>query len=210
MNMTHYKFNLVLALVLANGFVAVAQSNDAASTDYASFSRVVADRNIFDPNRISHSPGKPRSTYHPPRSHSTSAPAFSLVGTMSYEKGMFAFFSGNNADLKKILVLDGGIAGYTVTEITPTQVTLQTVDKTNLVMKIGEVMRQEGGSWQLTGAGEVAAEPSVTEPTKPGGESAASSGSAESSSAPVVPSAGSSAASEILKRLMQKREQESK
>jgi len=197
---------LVLALALANGWFAAAQSNDASSSDYASFSRVIAERNIFDPNRFSHAPGKARSTYRP-RARSTSAPAFSLVGTMSYEKGMFAFFSGNNADLKKILTLDGSIAGYTITEVTPSQVTLQGADKKNLVMKIGDLMRQESGSWQLAGQGEVPAEPSLADAGKSATESSATAATAEPTA---TPTASSSAASEILKRLMQKREQESK
>ena len=198
---------LVLLLALANGWFAAAQSNDVASSDYASFSRIIAERNIFDPNRFSHTPGKARSTYRP-RARSTSAPAFSLVGTMSYEKGMFAFFSGNNADLKKILALDGSIAGYTVTEVTPSQVTLQGADKKNLVMKIGDLMRQESGSWQLVGQGEVPAGLRPAEAGKPAAESSATATPAEEPAA--TPTASSSAASEILKRLMQKREQESK
>jgi hypothetical protein len=195
---------LALALALANGFYAAAQSN-GGSPDYASFSRVITERNIFDPNRYSHTRGTTRISR--PRNHSTvnSAPAFSLVGTMSYEKGRFAFFSGNNEDLKKILVLDGSIAGYTVTEIMPAQVTLQTGDKKNLTLKIGDLMRQESGHWELAGQGEVPAGTSATEPTAPA--------AGESSPAAETPSAlagGNSAAAEILKRLMQKREQESK
>ena len=30
-------------------------------------------------------------------------PTFTLVGTMSYEKGMFAFFDGNQSNLRKVL-----------------------------------------------------------------------------------------------------------
>lgn len=193
---------LVLALALVSGFCAAAQSN-GASPDYATFSRVITERNIFDPNRYSHTPGTAR-TFRP-RSRTTvnSAPAFSLVGTMSYEKGRFAFFSGNNEDLKKILVLDGSIAGYTVTEITPTQVTLQAGDKKNLTLKIGDLMRQESGHWELAGQGEVPAGTSAAESVMPGDSSPASALSSG-------PAAGNSAAAEILKRLMQKREQESK
>ena len=204
MKLSHSKKFLVLALALANGFYAAAQSN-GASPDYASFSRVIAERNIFDPNRFSHTPGTAR-TFRP-RSRTTvnSNPAFSLVGTMSYEKGRFAFFSGNNEDLKKILVLDGSIAGYTVTELTPTQVTLQAGDKKNLTLKIGDLMRQESGHWGLAGQGEVPAGNSAAEP--------ATAMAGDSLPAPALssgPAAGNSAAAEILKRLMQKREQESK
>ena len=207
MNLSLAKQILVLGFAAANTWLASAQSNDVSATDYASFSRVITERNIFDPNRYSHAPGTPRSTYHPhPRS--TSAPAFSLVGTMSYEKGRFAIFSGNNADLKKILVLNESIAGYTATEITPTQVTFQTPDKKMLVMRIGDLMRQESGHWELAGPGEVPAETSAAEPAKPDSEEGAAPATTETSADPAAASSG--AASEILKRLMQKREQESK
>ena len=94
-------------------------------------------------------------------------------------------------------------AGYTVTEITPTQVTLQAGDKKNLTLKIGDLMRQESGHWELAGQGEVPAGTSAAESVMPGDSSPASALSSG-------PAAGNSAAAEILKRLMQKREQESK
>ena len=99
MKPTQIKFLAVLALVLAGGFGAAAQSNSVAGpADYAQFSRVITDRNIFDPNRYSHSsPGA--AAYRPKVARA--APAFTLVGTMQYEKGMFAFFDGNNSDLRK-------------------------------------------------------------------------------------------------------------
>ena len=86
---------------------------------------------------------------------------FTLVGTMSYEKGMFAFFDGNNSDLRKVLYQSdsNGIAGYTVAEITPGAVKLQSADKKQTVeMKIGDTMRQEGSEWLLAGQGELPAE----------------------------------------------------
>ena len=93
MKFSNTKKFLVLALALANGFYAAAQSN-GTPPDYATFSRVITERNIFDPNRYSHAPGAPR-TYRPrSRSMVNSAPAFSLVGTMSYAKGQFAFSAG--------------------------------------------------------------------------------------------------------------------
>jgi hypothetical protein len=124
---------------------------------------------------------------------------------MSYEKGQFAFFSGNDADLKKILVRDGSIAGYTVTDITPTQVTLQAMDKKNLTLKIGDALQQESGTWQLVSSGPAPIDSaSVSEPAPAADESAAPAAADE----PANPAAGNSAASEILKRLMQKRQQE--
>jgi hypothetical protein len=201
MKPTQLKFWIVLAFALANGFGAAAQSNSApSSTDYAQFSRFITERNIFDPNRFSHSsPGA--STYRPKVSRS--APAFTLVGTMNYEKGMFAFFDGNNSDLRKVLYESdsNSIAGYTVAEITLSGVKLQTADKKQTVqLKIGDMMRQEGSEWRRSETGESSAF------TSGDNSAAAEDASPTADSAP----SSASAPNDILKKLMQKREQELK
>jgi len=199
MKPTQHKKWLALALALVNGLFAGAQSNNVPGpTAYSAFSRFVTERNIFDPNRYPSS-SPTRSTY---RSRvARSAPTFTLVGTMSYGKGMFAFFDGNNSDLRKVLSPSGGIAGYTVAEITLAGVRLQTADKKQTVqMKIGEMMRQEGSEWQVAGRGELP--PSTAESTAP----------ADQGSSPDAGSAPSSASepNDVLKKLMQQREQELK
>jgi hypothetical protein len=188
---------IALALVLLGGFCAGAQSNGVPSpADFAQFSRFITDRNIFDPSRYAHSsPGA--STYRPKVSRST--PAFTLVGTISYQKGMFAFFDGNNSDLRKVLYESdtNSIAGYTIAEITLAGVKLESADKKQTVkMKIGDTMRQEGNEWRRTESGDSFAS---------GMDSASPSDSA-AGSAPV--SAG--APNDILKKLMEQREQELK
>jgi len=201
MNPTHYKKWVALALALVNGFYAGAQSNGVPGpTAYPAFSRFIAERNIFDPSRYPRlSPT--RSNYRPRVSRS--APEFTLVGTMSYEKGMFAFFDGNNSDLRKVLYQSGsaGIAGYTVAEITLAGVTLQTADKKQTVrMKIGDMMRQEGSVWQLAGPGEL-----------PTSASESATPADEGSSTDAGPAPGAAGApNDVLKRLMQLREQELK
>lgn len=200
MKPTQYKKWLALTLALANGLFAGAQSNGVPGpTAYAAFSRFITERNIFDPNRYPRS--SPAGSTH--RSHARSAPTFTLVGTMSYEKGMFAFFDGNNSDLRKVLYSSdtNGIAGYTVAEITLTGVRLQSADKKQTVqMKIGEMMRQEGNEWQPAGLGELAA--NTAEDAAPAAESSGS----DAGSAP----ASASEPNDVLKKLMQQREQELK
>jgi hypothetical protein len=200
MKPTRYKKWLVLALALVNGLFAGAQSNGVPGpTAYPSFSRFITERNIFDPNRYSHNVTR---NYHPTRP-TRLTPTFTLVGTMSYEKGMFAFFDGNNPDLRKVLYQSdtNGIAGYTVAEITLTGVKLQTADKKQTVqMKIGEMMRQEGTEWQPAGRGELAA--STAESAAP---------AVEGSSPDAVSAPGpASEPNDVLKKLMQLREQELK
>jgi hypothetical protein len=205
MKLTRYKKWLVLALALANGFFAGAQSNTPPGpTDYARFSSFITQRNIFDPSRYPRTQRiRPRPNYTPRQRY---APTFTLVGTMSYEKGMFAFFDGNNSELRKVLYQSdtNGIAGYLLTEITPTSVKLQTADKKETVtMKIGEGMRQEGSHWLPAGRSEGFADTSSTQDTAP---AATDNSSPDASPAPSPALEGN----DILKKLMQQREQELK
>lgn len=201
------KLIFMLAVCLT-GAGAFAQSNNnnnkiPGPTDYASFSRFITDRNIFDPNRQPHYTSTRTRTVSRPRTHSASAPAFTLVGTMSYEKGIFAFFSGNSEDLKKALMVSGKIADYTVTDIDYGRVTLESTNKTEkLELKVGDVVREENGTWQFSGQGEVAAGSSAT------GSSARSSAESSSSGGDNGAPASASAPNDILKKLMEKREQE--
>ena len=199
---------MVLALALANGFFADAQNNNVPGpTAYSQFSGFISQRNIFDPSRYPRTRIRDTSASGRRRAVRAGTPAFTLVGTMSYEKGMFAFFDGNNSELRKVLYQSdsNGIAGYTVMEITPNSVKLQAPDKKETVqLKIGEMIRQEGGSWQPVGRAELPAGDSSRESTAPAADNPAAS--------PATDSAPSAAieGNDILKKLMQQREQELK
>jgi hypothetical protein len=195
MKLTRTKKFLVLTLALANGFFAAAQTNGVPGpADFSAFSRFITARNIFDPSRYAHSGGT-RPAYRPKVSRST--PTFTLVGTMHYEKGMFAFFDGNNSDLRKVLYASASdtIAGYTVTEITLAGATLQSADKKQTVqLKIGDSMRQSGSEWQLAASGDSTASAPV-----------------ESSGADAVATPdAASAPNDVLKKLMEQRAKELK
>jgi len=151
------KAKLEYLLALAGGFTAEAQSNRNGNgvpggSDYAQFSRFITDRNIFDPNRIPRSGGATRVVRTRTRTRTAGAPYVTLVGTMSYEKGLFAFFDSNNQDMKKIIGAGDEIGIYTVKDIAKSEVTLTGKDKKEFTMKVGEQMRQEGGVWQVTEA----------------------------------------------------------
>ena len=125
MRFTRTKIILLTAITLAGNFSAAAQSNAPGDTDYAKFSSFITDRNIFDPNRYPHnSRSTPTRTKTRTRTRAPGTQFIALVGTMSYEKGLFAFFNANDSDLKKILTAGDEIAGYTVKEITASAVTL--------------------------------------------------------------------------------------
>ena len=191
----------LLAFTLAGGSAALAQSNKVPGPeDYGSFSRFITDRNIFDPNRQPHysSGDRPRVRVH---THiPVSAPSFAFVGAMNYSKGLFAFFSGNSAEYKKILVNQQDIAGYIVSDISLTGVTLDSADKKeHLELKVGDVMRQVDNKWVLTGPGEI---------TGSADTSSASSSPASSSTTTSSTPAASGPTSDILQRLKQLREKE--
>jgi hypothetical protein len=184
---------MILALVSVGSFAGAQTTNtEPSATDYPSFARFISERNIFDPDRYPRRSGNRQRNSRPSRT----ANAFKLVGTMSYNKGMYAFFDGSDSVYRKALQPDGKIAGYTVTEVTLKGVRIKSGDKV-LEMKIGTQMwrENEASEWQLTGQREL--------PT-----STVESDSPASTEVPATSSGGE--VNDVLKRLMQKREQESK
>lgn len=165
-----------------------------APEGFAAF-RLIMERNIFDPNRSPRQSGAPRETTRPrPRT----VESFRLVGVMSYEKGRFAFFDGTSADYQKALKHADEIAGFRVAAIGNGSVTLAKGDE-EVELRVGSQMRrEEAGSWQVAGGGpeEMASATSV-------------SPSATAASPNTAGAAGAGDPdNEVLKRLMQRREQE--
>jgi hypothetical protein len=177
---------LCAAAIVLGALALRAQSAASGSVPaYDSF-RIVSQRNIFDPNRSG------MRTHITTRNHSH-VDVVSLVGTMSYSKGKFAFFDGNSSQYRKVLQPGGVVAGYTIKDITTNAVTLALNGK-ELEMNIGSQLRNEGQSgWQLTVESDIP--PSLD--SYNGG-----------SSVSLTPPVGSSPEmSEVLKRLAQQREQ---
>src|SRR5689334_21617853 len=133
--------------VLAAGMVLSVSYGAQETNNYPNFNAfsIIQQRNIFDPKRTGYIP-QGREVRRGPR-----VDAFALVGTMSYAKGQFAFFDGSSSQYKKVLEPGGTIAGYTVKEITQTNVTLAANGK-EFGMPVGSQMRNEGqNKWQLAG-----------------------------------------------------------
>ena len=194
------KLILLTTVLLTQGWLARAQSNSVpGAMDYAAFSPFVTARNIFDPNRLPHYTSAPRTHTHTRTHVPASAPAFTLVGTMSYEKGVFAFFDGNNPDLKKVLLVNEKIADYTVTHIAPDRVTLESIDKKEqLELKVSGVMRRENSKWTLSSDGGLPVGTSSVAPT-------VGSASGDSPATAPSPALGQN---DVLKRLMELRKKE--
>lgn len=173
-----------------------------AKTDYAYF-QVINNRNIFNPSRQPNRPDRPASG-EPKKV--TKVEAFSLVGTLRYEKGDLAFFDGSSSEYRKGFKAGESLAGYKVVSVSDAAVRIESKG-TITELKIGSQMRREDeGEWKLAGG------------PYTGGSSGSSSSSGETtavsegsgSASPASAGAGGGSADEILKRLLQKREQEMK
>ena len=173
-----------LAVWMLGALAAAAQETNrpaVAGPADADALRLIRQRNIFDPNRAA-----PRAEGR--SSTSRVVEAFALVGTLSYGKGDFAFFDGTASDYRRAFCATGALAGFTVTGITATGVTME-ADARRIEMKVGAQMRRDAeGAWQLEAGAE-------WPPASAG------------TNAP-PPSAGE--ANEVLRKLMQQREQELK
>jgi len=182
------RLGAIFILLVNCGLAGRAQGTNASgSLDFQAF-KILTERNIFDPNRSSDSGGRsePRRTAR--------VESFALLGTLSYEKGNFAFFDGTGSAYRKALKIGDAIAGYRIGEITADHVKLE-ADGKQVELSVGLQMRkQDEGEWQLAGRAEsFAAAPSAT---------AASDVKAGNSSG--------SEENDVLKKLMQQREQELK
>ena len=161
------------------------ETNTPSKLDYSAF-KIIADRNIFNPNRSSRS-GRPRTA----QQKRAKTDSFALVGTLSSEKGSFAFFDSTSSQYKKVLKRADTIAGYKVKEIALNHVKLESGGK-EIELRVGNRMRkQEGGEWRLAGQ---------TESSASTNELTASAESTESVS--------DEETNDVLTKLMQQREEE--
>ena len=136
-----------------------AETNHMAQADYSAF-RLICERNIFNQHREE---GRTKEVIP-----AGIIDAFSLVGTMSYGKGEFAFFDGTRPDYRSVLRPGGEIGDFKVLKIEPQGVMLQGGGK-SIDVKVGMQMRRdEKGAWQVVNTGEVSVVASSPEPAKGG------------------------------------------
>jgi len=181
------RLGAIFILLVNCGLAGRAQGTNASgSLDFQAF-KILTERNIFDPNRSSDSGGRSESR------RTARVESFALLGTLSYEKGNFAFFDGTGSAYRKALKIGDAIAGYRIGEITADHVKLE-ADGKQVELSVGlQMKKQDEGEWQLAGrADSLAAAPSATTSD---GKTGNSSGGEEN---------------DVLKKLMQQREQELK
>lgn len=192
----------------------------ATSLDETAF-RIIAERNIFNANR---SGGTVRLSTRRP----SVVESFTLVGTLAYEKGVFAFFEGTSSEFTKVLKPAGIIAGHKLVDVYVNSVKLD-VDGKEIELPLGSQMRREDeGTWHVAeargGSGAVSngeadsasrysrsdRSRESSRSRRDGGSSSARGARSESSSpAPAQTSSSNANQDEILKRLMERREKES-
>jgi hypothetical protein len=179
---------LLLALVPVPSATAAADTNASPESLPARFNfeafHLITERNIFNPHRsgrADRSPPASRDSEHRSRTES-----FSLLGTMSYEKGRFAFFDGNNSQYRRVLRADDNIGGFKIAAVAPTCVRLENTNGQTIELCVGmQMAKQEEQEWQVR-------------------EATGSSHSLSETNS----SAAAGDSDEVVKRLLQRREQE--
>ena len=179
-----------------NVFNKAATNQPTAVVDEWSYEafKIINDRNIFSSTRT-RSSAREENRSQPKR---VRVDKFALVGTMSYFKGSFAFFDGSESGYRKSVKVGEKVAGFEIQSIS--QDSAKLVAGTNtVVLKVGTGMqREEEGDWQ----------PSAS----PGGFETASTKTEKTEKSEKSEGGASEASgggeSEILKRLLEKREKE--
>jgi hypothetical protein len=191
MKTSHYLV-LLVSLAAPAAALGIDSTNSAGSassrTDYVSF-RIVSERNIFDPRRSGRSTA--RATPRAETERRVRTERFALLGTMSYEKGRYAFFDGSGSEFRKVAKPADSIAGFKITEVAPTCVKLEMSNGQIIELCVGmQMKKREDEDWQLAGKADAAE--GTSRSTIPSGSAAASGPESE----------------EVLKRLQQRREQD--
>jgi len=184
--MNRSRLILLLAWLLAG--VAAAEKLD----DF----RIIGQRNIFNLHRSPR--GRETSPMRPPAPRPVAGDSFTLVGTLAYETNQLAFFDGASPDCRRAVRPDETIAGYKLVAIGFNSVRLETQGQL-IEMRVGmRLPRTAGSQAPLSSNG---APTTIEAPV-------ASPVTAESSAPPTVSASPAADPGEILKKLMQRREQE--
>ena len=134
----------------------------ARGTDYSAF-KLITERNIFNPRRYASSAPKERRETR----RAIRVDALTLVGTMKYEKGPFAFFDGTSSSYRKVLQRGDNVGGFKVESIEGAGVKLS-YGTNQIDLPVGaQLRREEEGDWHLVSAVEMAANNTTRPPSGP-------------------------------------------
>jgi hypothetical protein len=166
--------------------------NDSSVAPAASFDtfRLVSDRNIFNPNRTGRR-DRPNEE-QPPR-----LDVITVVGTMESDRGLRAFFDGSESSFRRAVRVGESVDNFKVTKISPNVVDLER-DGKNLSVSVGQQLRRpEGADWELVGEDVLRRE-------------AQTRATAEARGDPSVPPPIPAGASDIEKRMRERRQKDFK
>lgn len=196
---------LALAALFHSGLVtrviAAASAAEDARGGFAAF-EIIAERNIFNPERSARRAGTETTESRRP----ARVDSFSLLGTMIYEKGRFAFFDGTSSEYRKVLSTGQTIAGFTLQRITTDGVTLVNGGETIELKVKSRMRREDGGAWQRAD-GMADDRGSFTRRDE---DRSSSEEKPDSGGAPTGGASPDAAPDDILKRLLEKRREELK
>lgn len=166
-------------------------------------------RNIFDPNRRRDpaEPGSPDSLSAAARdrgSEGRGAPFLALTGVMTRPEKQVGFFTGSSSEYQKVVGAGQTVGDYKIKGVTMAGVEMER-DGKSFILPVGSQIR-----FDAAGAGTIqsfAAESAPSVPTLPSGGPPDSSSPSSPSTSSSAPSSGSSP-SDVLKRMMERRQQE--
>jgi hypothetical protein len=163
------------------------QTNSTSRNDYAAY-RVITARNIFDTKRSPRLGPSQFDQGRPARSET-----LSLVGTLSSQEGRYAFFDGSRPEYRKAVPKGTRIARLQIAQISGDRVQVQ-LGTNALTLSVGaQLRRDEERDWQVVRNPNLQAQ-----------------GTARVSFSETATTLPSGQEDEVVKRLMQQREQELK
>ncbi len=183
---------VALLLLVAGSGVARAAEKVAGFEAF----RLMRTRNMFDPNRRPARSEAPQRSVAPVRENRSST--LSLTGTMVTEGKSLAFFSGSRADYSKVLAVGDTIAGCKITAIKSTEIEMERGGKPG-TLAVGQQLQIDGAPSDLPPP--EAAAPATANAT-PGDPSP------PTPAAPGATPAASNDPSDVLRRMMERREKE--
>ncbi|HQP97803.1 MAG TPA: hypothetical protein PLY86_05075 [bacterium] len=199
-NRTSGIVSTVLVIVFAAGYGVCQDTGEATENKsvqkYESFELIVS-RNIFNPNRRA----KRVESAPPTVVHTPKVDEITYVGMIDTGAGTYAFFEGSNADYQRVLSVGDTIAGCTVTVIDSRHVSLLATE-TPLDVPVGSrIVREDRGQWEITAA--------VSRRPPPARETEKPKETVEPAAAKAEPATGGDGG-DLLKRMMERRKQETK
>jgi len=187
MRTSRHPFTLMLLAFSMNGFAQNQSPHPPAKKmTYERFT-MVRTRNIFDPDRVGNAP----ITSAPKPTTPTAADYAALTGTLVTADKVLAFFSGSRPEFNKVLALREEIAGATLTQITPNSIVIERAGKATTVT-VGQTVPLDANATPT-------AAPVNTAPT-----------ASTSASAPAANNPALANKEDIIRRMMEKRQQELK